>query len=219
MGAGGVLPGRDLPVRTEVLHESARTRVTRLFLPGRSIVRKEPLGPDAQRRLRHELAMLERLRGLERVARLVEAPLYPGSIVLADIGNTSLARLRKPLGVDELIGLAVQLAQAVAGLHRRGVMHRDVTPASIVLPRGCAVPGGFRVGDLGGRDPSRIHPPRRDRRDAGPSGAGAGRAHRPVGGSTGRSVRTGCDAVRAGDGRAAVRIRRSVAPPFGPSSR
>jgi signal transduction histidine kinase len=135
MRAGGARPGRDPPARAEVLHESERTRVTRLFLPGRSVVRKEPLGPDAERRLRHELAMLERLRGVPGVAQLVEAPRYPGSILLADVGGTSLAGLAKPLAVDELIGLAVELAEAVAGMHRREVMHRDITPANIVRSR------------------------------------------------------------------------------------
>ena len=45
MGAGGVLPGRDPPIRAEVVHESERTRVSRLFLPGGTVIRKEPLGP------------------------------------------------------------------------------------------------------------------------------------------------------------------------------
>src|SRR5271157_3533862 len=85
MGAGEVLPGQDPPVRAEVVHESARTRVTRLLLPGRTVIRKEPLGPDADRRLRHELAMLERLRGAEGVAQLAEAPWYAGSVVLAGL--------------------------------------------------------------------------------------------------------------------------------------
>ena len=49
MGPGGVLPGRDPPIRAEVVHESARTRVIRLFLPGGTVIRKEPLGPEAER--------------------------------------------------------------------------------------------------------------------------------------------------------------------------
>jgi hypothetical protein len=56
---------RDPPARAETVHESERTRITRIFLPGRTVIRKEPLGPDAERRLRHEAAMLERLRGVK----------------------------------------------------------------------------------------------------------------------------------------------------------
>jgi signal transduction histidine kinase len=132
MGAGAV-PGRDPPVRAETVHESERTRVTRLFFTGSTVIRKEPLGQDADRRLRHELAILERLRGGEGVAQLAAAPRYPGSIVLADAGGMSLAGLAKPVAVDELIRLAVELAASVAGMHRRGVMHRDITPANVVL--------------------------------------------------------------------------------------
>jgi hypothetical protein len=91
MGAGEAPAGRDPPVRAEVLHESERTRVTRLFLPGGTVIRKEPLGPDAERRLQHEVAMLARLRGVAGVAQLAESPRYAGSIVLADPGGASLS--------------------------------------------------------------------------------------------------------------------------------
>ncbi|MER7283804.1 AAA family ATPase [Dactylosporangium sp. NPDC000244] len=126
---------RDSLVRGDVVRESEHTRVTRLCVDGHTAVRKEPMGPDAQRRVRHELAMLERLRGVEGVAQLVEAPRRPGSIVLADAGEASLAGLPKPLAVGDLVGLAVGLARAVAGMHRRGVLHRDITPANVVISR------------------------------------------------------------------------------------
>jgi hypothetical protein len=63
MGASGVRPGPYPFLGAEVVHSSERTRITRLFLPGRTIIRKEPLGPDVGRRVRHEAAMLERLLG------------------------------------------------------------------------------------------------------------------------------------------------------------
>jgi GAF domain-containing protein len=130
-----MLPARDPPAGAEIemVHESDRTRVTRLFLPGRTVIRKEPLGPDADRRVRHEAAMLERLRGVNGLAQLAEDARYPGSVVLADAGEASLAGLTRPLPAEDLIELGLDLARAVAGMHRRGVLHRDITPANVVL--------------------------------------------------------------------------------------
>src|SRR5246500_749625 len=111
VSGGGVRPGPDPFLRAESAHSSARTRITRLFLPGRTVIRKEPLGPGAEGRVRHEAGMLERLRGVAGVAQLAEAPRYPGSVVLEDAGDTSLAGEAKPLAADDLTGLAVGLAR------------------------------------------------------------------------------------------------------------
>jgi signal transduction histidine kinase len=116
-----------------MVHESGRTRITRLRLPGGTVIRKEPLGPSGERRVRHETAILERLRGVAGVAQLAAAPRYPGSVMLVDAGGTSLAGAAKPLAAEELTGLAVGLGRAVAGMHRRGVTHQDITPANVVL--------------------------------------------------------------------------------------
>src|ERR1700760_4297847 len=121
MGAGEVPPGADPPVRAEIVHQSARTRVTRLVFPGQTVIRKEPQGLDAERRLRNEAATLERLDGvaggapLGGAARRAAPPRYPGSIVRADAGGTSLADRAGPLPAAELTGLAVALARSVAG--------------------------------------------------------------------------------------------------------
>jgi serine/threonine protein kinase len=133
MGDGAVLSDRGVPARAEIVCESQRTRVTRFFLSGRTVIGKEPLGPEAARRLHHEVAVLERLRGVVGVAQVLDAPRYPGSIMLADAGQVCLAQLAKPLGIDDLIELAEQLARAVAGMHGRGVLHRDICPANIVV--------------------------------------------------------------------------------------
>jgi len=133
MAADGVLPGPDKPVPAGIVHQSGRTRITRLVVPGGTVIRKEPLGPDAERRVRHEVAMLERLRRVPGVAQLAGSPRYPGSVVLADAGGASLAGAAKPLAASELTGLGLGLARAVAGMHRRGVMHCDITPANVVL--------------------------------------------------------------------------------------
>src|SRR3954453_11379812 len=132
MGAGPV-PGAEPPLRVEVVRETARTRITRLVFADRTVIRKQPLGPDTDRRLRRETALLERIRGVDGVAQLVNRPRYPDSIVLADAGTTRLADRATPLAVDELLGLAVALTRAVAGVHARGVLHRDIAPDNIVL--------------------------------------------------------------------------------------
>src|SRR4051812_49735000 len=115
---GPVSPGRDPPVRTEMLlHESDRTRVARLFLEGGTAIRKEPVGPDAPRRLRHEMTILNRRGGMPGAAKLLEAPRNPDSFGLADVAGTSRAALPKPLKVLNWIGLAGGRARAVAGRH------------------------------------------------------------------------------------------------------
>ena len=131
--ASGVRSGPDPVPQAEIVHSSERTRVTRLFLPGRTVIRKEPLGADAERQARHEAAMLERLGGVAGVAQLAETPRHPGSVVLEDAGGVSLAGVTGPLPAGELAGLGLGLARAVAGMHRRGVVHRDITPANVVV--------------------------------------------------------------------------------------
>jgi predicted ATPase/signal transduction histidine kinase len=133
MGEGTVLPDRDSTGRAEMVHESEHARVTRLVVAGRTVVRKEVRGSGAAGRCRHETAMLQRLRGVVGVAQLADAPQDPCAIMLEDAGDKSLAQLKKPLAVDDLIELGVRSATAVAGMHRRGVMHRDINPANIVM--------------------------------------------------------------------------------------
>jgi hypothetical protein len=53
--------------------------------------------------------------------------------MLADVGGTSLDGTSKPLAAEELAGLAMRLARAVAGMHARGVLHRDIAPANVVV--------------------------------------------------------------------------------------
>ena len=59
--------------------------------------------------------------------------LYPGSILFEDVHGVSLADVPTPLEIGELTRLALGLARVVADMHGRGVVHRDISPANIVL--------------------------------------------------------------------------------------
>ena len=133
MGADRMPSDQDPPLRDELMHESKRARVTRLFRAEGTVIRKQLLGRDAGVRLQHELAILERLRGVEGVAQLVDEPGYPDSIVFEDVGGRRLTGLAKPMAVDKLTGLALALARAVAGMHGRAVIHRNISLANVVV--------------------------------------------------------------------------------------
>ncbi|CAI7981005.1 Diguanylate cyclase [Frankia sp. Hr75.2] len=139
-----VTPSRDLPVtvvRPELLHTTEQTRITRLVFPTGCVIRKEPLGPDAQRRLRHEVEILGRLSGVQGVAHLAAGAVEcAGSILLVDVDGTALSEWTTPLDPAELVDLAESLARAVAGMHHRGVVHRDICPANIVVSKDLGVP-------------------------------------------------------------------------------
>ncbi|MEN3305379.1 MAG: hypothetical protein V7603_1581 [Micromonosporaceae bacterium] len=135
---GGPSAGTGCDLPEELLYDSERTRVTRIRLPdraGTAVVRKEPLGPGAAQRLRHELAMLERLAGVEGIPGLAPDSGHAAAIMLVDTAGTALATVisAAPLEPAEVVPLALDLAGVVARMHRRGVVHKDINPANIVL--------------------------------------------------------------------------------------
>jgi diguanylate cyclase (GGDEF)-like protein len=120
----------------EVLYENDRTRVVRAAsVDGTgTIITKEFLGPDAQARLQHELRLLERLDGVDGVVQPVESLHIAGSVVLQDVGATSLAaRPTRVVPLDELLPLASAMARLLAAVHARGVIHKDITPANVIV--------------------------------------------------------------------------------------
>src|ERR1700752_1681924 len=85
-------------------------------------------------RLAHEYSLKDELDGawaarplvLERVQRRTR-------LILDDPGGQSLeARLGRPMEVGPFLHLARGLAQAVAGLHQRGLIHKDIKPEHIL---------------------------------------------------------------------------------------
>jgi len=93
----------------------------------------------ARIRLSREVAALQALRH-SAVPRVLDAELddEDAFVVFEFIDGPSLSqhvRARGPLAPGQVAELAEVLADALAAVHRAGVVHRDVTPANVLLGR------------------------------------------------------------------------------------
>ncbi|MCB9679506.1 MAG: AAA family ATPase [Alphaproteobacteria bacterium] len=123
----------------ETLHDSARTRVIRaLDSDGQAVVLKRLRSawptPEALARLRREHDLLVLLEG-NGAPQAVRVDHDPPQLVTRDTHGVSLldwlASVAPPTAMA--LDVALGLAKAVAAVHARGVLHRDINPANIVL--------------------------------------------------------------------------------------
>ncbi|MDC0677362.1 sensor histidine kinase [Sorangium atrum] len=112
------------------------------------VLRRDHASPYARERLRHEY---EIARALEATAIVKPYALEvlgdQPALVLEDFGGVSLDRLLDgPISLDRFFPLAVRLVEALAALHRHGVVHKDIKPQNLLLH---PATGEVKITDLG----------------------------------------------------------------------
>src|SRR5215510_1514604 len=86
-------------------------------------------------RLAHEYSLKDELRGAWTVRPLELVREHGRTIlVLEDSGGEPLARLLgRPMEVGAFLSLAVSIASALRTVHQRGLVHKDIKPANILV--------------------------------------------------------------------------------------
>src|SRR5437762_11148734 len=104
----------------------------------------------------------------EREARAVAALNHSNICQLYDVGPNFLVMeyiegtpLKGPLPVDQALKYAVQICDALAAAHRKGITHRDLKPANILVTK-----AGVKLLDFGLAKFARAAPPARTPDDA-----------------------------------------------------
>src|SRR5712664_316476 len=99
------------------------------------LVAAEDASPWSSKRLEHEYGLKAEL-DVTWAARPVALSRYNDRLALVreDPGGEPLGRLLgRPLGVSEFLHIAIPLATALRCLHERGLIHKDIKPANVLV--------------------------------------------------------------------------------------
>ena len=165
------------------------------------------------RRLDHEYALRDEL-GAAWAARPLELRHEGGrvALLLEDPGGWTLdRRTGAPLPIDDFLRLAIPLTAAVGQAHARGLIHKDLKPANILVnwASGGVRLTGFGIATRLPHERQAPGPPERDRRNARLYGAGTDRANEPLGRCAQRPLCAGRHFLRDVDRSPALHGRRA----------
>ncbi|MBV8969123.1 MAG: hypothetical protein JO331_08690, partial [Verrucomicrobia bacterium] len=100
-----------------------------------SIPEAKQAAPDLLKRLEHEYALRQELDPAWAVVPLeLVHERAQTALLLQDPGGEPLDRmLGKPLELTQFLRIAISLTAAIDGVHERGIIHRDIRPANIMV--------------------------------------------------------------------------------------
>ncbi|WP_437938944.1 AAA family ATPase [Sorangium sp. So ce341] len=138
----------------EVLSEGSDTLLYRGVREGDvrpvvlKVLRRDHASPRALERLRHEHDVA---RAIDTTAIVKPYALEmlgdQQALVLEDFGGVSLDRLLEgPMPLERFFPIAIRLTDALAELHRHGVVHKDIKPQNVLLH---PATGEVKITDLG----------------------------------------------------------------------
>jgi PAS domain S-box-containing protein len=127
-----------IPPDEQALSDDGVTQISRINdpdQPGRTLIRCRFLGPDAATRLRREETVFRSLAGVPGVAQCRKTIPERNVMIFDDHDGTVLAERisRRGFTVLQVIQLGVKVARILADIHRAGVVHRNINPASILV--------------------------------------------------------------------------------------
>lgn len=136
-----IIPNYEI---VKILHESEHTTVIQackisdgtLFII--KIQNIENPNIEDMARFKHELNILNELKDLDCVPHVIEMIKVENklALVMEDIGGISLESYLKNIGklsVHKFLPLAINIVNALAQIHEKGIIHKDINPSNIIL--------------------------------------------------------------------------------------
>lgn len=99
-------------------------------------LRSDTPKPDHLESLKHEYTLLQHLNGVKGVNQVYKLISQPSLILVEeDVGATSLKEylVTHTLTIEEFFKIAIQITEALAEIHARNVIHKDINPSNIII--------------------------------------------------------------------------------------